>query len=72
MDLRTDVTFSDGAKFDAEAAKANLDHFKKANGPQMAQLAAVQDVAVVDADTIESTSRLRTPPWSTTSARPPA
>ncbi|BAS07135.1 glutathione-binding protein GsiB [Arthrobacter sp. Hiyo4] len=53
VELRTDVTFSDGAKFDAEAAKANLDHFKKANGPQMAQLTAVADVAVVDADTIE-------------------
>ena len=53
VDLRTDVTFSDGAKFDAEAAKANLDHFKKANGPQMAQLASVSDVAVVDADTID-------------------
>lgn len=53
VDLRTDVTFSDGATFDAEAAKANLDHFKKANGPQMAQLTAVSDIAVVDADTIE-------------------
>jgi peptide/nickel transport system substrate-binding protein len=53
VDLRTDVTFSDGAKFDAEAAKANLDHFRKANGPQMAQLASVSDVAVVDADTID-------------------
>lgn len=53
VDLRTDVTFSDGAKFDAEAAKANMDHFKKANGPQMAQLNAVKDVAVVDADTID-------------------
>lgn len=53
VDLRKDVTFSDGAKFDAEAAKANLDHFKKANGPQMAQLAAVSDVKVVDADTID-------------------
>ncbi|MFF2032114.1 ABC transporter substrate-binding protein [Arthrobacter sp. NPDC058192] len=53
VDLRTDVTFSDGAKFDAEAAKANLDHFKKANGPQMAQLASVKDVSVVDADTID-------------------
>lgn len=53
VDLRTDVTFSDGTKFDAEAAKANMDHFKKANGPQMAQLTAVTDVAVVDADTIE-------------------
>jgi peptide/nickel transport system substrate-binding protein len=53
VDLRTDVTFSDGAKFDATAAKANLDHFKKANGPQMAQLGSVSDVAVVDADTID-------------------
>jgi peptide/nickel transport system substrate-binding protein len=53
LDLRTDVTFSDGATFDAAAAKANLDHFKTANGPQMAQLTAVSDVAVVDADTIE-------------------
>ncbi|NWL33677.1 ABC transporter substrate-binding protein [Paenarthrobacter nitroguajacolicus] len=53
VDLRTDVTFSDGAKFDAMAAKANLDHFKKANGPQMAQLGSVSDVAVVDADTID-------------------
>ncbi|MGO4146891.1 ABC transporter substrate-binding protein [Paenarthrobacter sp. YAF11_1] len=53
VDLRTDVTFSDGAKFDATAAKANMDHFKKANGPQMSQLASVSDVAVVDADTID-------------------
>ncbi|QHK21424.1 ABC transporter substrate-binding protein [Pseudarthrobacter psychrotolerans] len=53
VDLRTDVTFSDGAKFDAAAAKANLDHFKTANGPQMAQLTAVSEVKVVDADTIE-------------------
>jgi peptide/nickel transport system substrate-binding protein len=53
VDLRADVTFSDGAKFDADAAKANLDHFKTANGPQMAQLTAVSDIAVVDADTIE-------------------
>ena len=53
VDLRSGVTFSDGAKFDAEAAKANIEHFKKANGPQMAQLAAVEDVAVVDADTID-------------------
>jgi peptide/nickel transport system substrate-binding protein len=53
VDLRTDVTFSDGAKFDAEAAKANMDHFKKANGPQMSQLASVSEVKVVDADTVE-------------------
>jgi peptide/nickel transport system substrate-binding protein len=52
MDLRTDVTFSDGEKFDAAAAKSNLDRFREANGPQMSQLAAVEEVNVVDADTI--------------------
>jgi peptide/nickel transport system substrate-binding protein len=53
VDLRTDVTFSDGEKFDATAAKANLDNFRKANGPQMGQLNAVKEVKAVDADTIE-------------------
>ena len=53
VDLRTDVTFSDGEKFDATAAKANLDNFRKANGPQMGQLNAVKEVKTVDADTIE-------------------
>lgn len=52
MDLRDDVTFSDGTAFNAEAAKANLDHFREANGPQMAQLKDVKDVTVVDEDTI--------------------
>lgn len=52
VDLRTDVTFSDGEKFDATAAKANFDHFKQANGPQMNQLRAVETVEAVDADTI--------------------
>lgn len=55
VDLRTDVTFSDGEKFDATAAKANLDHFKQANGPQMNQLRAVEVVEAVDADTITIT-----------------
>jgi peptide/nickel transport system substrate-binding protein len=53
LDLRTDVTFSDGEKFDAAAAKTNLDNFRKANGPQMGQLAAVQEVKAIDADTVE-------------------
>ncbi|MFJ6419142.1 ABC transporter substrate-binding protein [Paeniglutamicibacter sp. NPDC091659] len=53
VDLREGVTFSDGAVFDAAAAKANLDHFREANGPQMAQLKSVEDVKVVDADTID-------------------
>ena len=73
VDLRTDVTFSDGAKFDAEAAKANMDHFKKANGPQMAQLASLSRMWPLWMPTPStSTSPPRTPPWSTSSARPPA
>jgi peptide/nickel transport system substrate-binding protein len=53
LELRDDVTFSDGEQFDAEAVKANFDHFRQANGPQMNQLRAVEDVAVVDGDTVE-------------------
>lgn len=53
LDLRTDVTFSDGTKFDASAAKANMDNFKKANGPQMQQLAAVKEVKALDPAKLE-------------------
>lgn len=53
MDLRTDVTFTDGAKFDAEAAKANLDHFLQANGPDANQAKSIESVDVVDEDTID-------------------
>jgi peptide/nickel transport system substrate-binding protein len=52
LELRTDVTFSDGEKFNAEAVKANFEHFKSDNGSQQAQLAAVKDVTVVDEDTV--------------------
>lgn len=55
MDLRTDVTFSDGAPFNAEAAKANLEHFQSANGRQASTLADVASVDVIDADTIALT-----------------
>lgn len=54
LNLRSDVTFSDGAKFDAEVAKANLENFINGNGPYSGTLAGVT-VAVVDADTIELT-----------------
>jgi peptide/nickel transport system substrate-binding protein len=53
MKLRTDVTFSDGEKFDGNAVKANLDHFKKDNGRQVAQLAAYDSTTVVDASTVQ-------------------
>ena len=52
LDLRSDVTFSDGTKLDAAAVKANLDHFRTGNGQQAGQLAGVSDVTVVDPDTV--------------------
>lgn len=52
LTLRDDVTFSDGSAFDAEAVKANLDHFASANGRQAAQLEAYDSTDVVDADTV--------------------
>ncbi|MBN9213383.1 MAG: ABC transporter substrate-binding protein [Microbacterium sp. SCN 70-200] len=55
LDLRTDVTFTDGAVFDAAAAKANLDHFMEANGPDANQAKSIESVAVVDDDTIDIT-----------------
>ncbi len=53
LKLRTDVTFSDGEKFDGNAVKANLDHFKKDNGRQVAQLASYDSTTVVDASTVQ-------------------
>ncbi|WP_411721335.1 ABC transporter substrate-binding protein [Mycetocola sp.] len=55
MDLRTDVTFSDGEKFTPEVVKANLEGFKAANGRQAAQASALQSVTVVDEDTVDIT-----------------
>lgn len=34
MNLRDDVTFSDGSPFNAAAVVANIEHFKEDNGPQ--------------------------------------
>lgn len=55
MDLRTDVTFSDGEKFTPEVVKANLEGFNAANGRQAAQTAALTSVTVVDEDTVDIT-----------------
>lgn len=55
LDLRTDVTFSDGAAFDAAAVVANIEHFKADNGPQSGMGASIASVAAVDADTVELT-----------------
>ncbi|PPF45422.1 ABC transporter substrate-binding protein [Pseudoclavibacter sp. AY1F1] len=55
LELRDDVTFSDGAAFDAEAVKANIENLKNNNGRQAAQVAAVSVVEPVDADTVTIT-----------------
>lgn len=52
LELRDDVTFSDGEVFDAEAVKANIENFQAGNGRQASQLTDVASVEVVDADTV--------------------
>jgi peptide/nickel transport system substrate-binding protein len=54
LKLRSGVKFTDGAVFDAAAAKANLDNFIKGNGPQAGTLAGAS-VAVVDPSSITIT-----------------
>jgi len=54
IDLRKGVKFTDGAVFDATAAKANLDFYIKGTGPYTAKLAGTT-VTVVDVDTIKLT-----------------
>lgn len=53
VDLRTDVSFSDGEPFDAEAVVANLEHFKAGNGRQAVQLTQFESATAVDEDTVE-------------------
>lgn len=55
LNLRSDVTFTDGAAFDAAAAKANLEHFMTAGGTQGSTMNGVTSVDVVDDDTITLT-----------------
>ena len=49
LTLRDDVTFTDGATFDAEAVKANLELAKTKTGEAGSALRAVESVEVVDA-----------------------
>jgi peptide/nickel transport system substrate-binding protein len=53
IDLRTDVTFSDGTPLDAEAVKGGLEHTKGGTSTTASQLAGVESIEVVDADTVE-------------------
>lgn len=52
LKLKSGVTFSDGTPFDANAVKANLEHFKVANGPQAGQLRSLDSVTVDDPSTV--------------------
>lgn len=53
LTLRDDVTFSDGAAFDAEAVKANLEHFHDGGGPLASQLGTFDQAVVVDPTHVE-------------------
>jgi len=50
--LRDDVTFTDGAAFDADAAVANIEHFMRAGGPQANQASSIASVDAPDATTL--------------------
>ena len=55
LKLRTDVTFTDGTKFDADAAAKNLLRFRDGTAPNKSFLAAVTDAKAVDAATLQIT-----------------
>lgn len=49
LQLRDDVTFTDGTDFDADDVVANLAHFAEAGGPQAPTVDAVVDVSATSA-----------------------
>lgn len=53
LDLRDDVEFSDGVAFDAEVAQQNLLRFRDGASADKEQLSALEDVTIVDEDTIQ-------------------
>jgi len=52
LTLRDDVTFTDGTAFDADAAVANIEHFRTAGGPQTNQASAIESVSAPDKTTL--------------------
>jgi peptide/nickel transport system substrate-binding protein len=54
LDLRTDVTFTDGSKFNSDVAANNLNAFIAGNGPQAAPFVGGK-ATKVDADTVKLT-----------------
>lgn len=53
LDLRDDVTFTDGTAFTADAVKVNLEANRDGGGPLASGLKFVTDVTVVDDDTVQ-------------------
>jgi len=53
--LRDDVVFTDGSRLDAEAVKANLEHFARGGGSNSSMLAALSEVAVIDDEHVSLT-----------------
>jgi peptide/nickel transport system substrate-binding protein len=54
MTLRSDVQFTDGTKFNADAAAQNLKRFRDGNSPNKSYLASLADAKAVD-DTLQIT-----------------
>jgi len=54
LELREDVTFSDGEKFDAEAVIANFEHFSEGTGPLSTQLTGFESAEAVDEFTVQA------------------
>jgi peptide/nickel transport system substrate-binding protein len=46
LQLRDDVTFTDGEPFDAEAVKANIEHIKAGTGQNQFMVASIEEVVV--------------------------
>lgn len=55
LTLRSDVTFTDGTKFDASAVKVNLEHNKTGANEVAGQLKGIKSVDVVDATHVKIT-----------------
>ncbi|MCL8026894.1 ABC transporter substrate-binding protein [Nocardioides bruguierae] len=52
LELRDDVTFTDGTAFDADAVVANIEAMKNGSGAASGSLASVTDATADDADTV--------------------
>ncbi|MFV0533774.1 MAG: ABC transporter substrate-binding protein [Cumulibacter sp.] len=55
LKLREGVKFTDGTPFDAEAVKANLDHYRSEGSKILSEVSRITDVEVVDEYTVKVT-----------------